>query len=567
MIMHVHLRLSAVSPATWARIGAVVVSGAILWAVFPPARMGTDGAWFALAPLLLVARHTEPRRAFWLGGLGGAVFWLLSLTWIWRLIANQGPWPLVILGYLALSAYCALYFALFTLASARVWQQVRRRENIGTRLLAVVLAEPLLWVGAEYLRGALLTGFPWNAVGVTQQGVLPVLQLASLGGVLAVSLAVLLVNGAVAGMCERAWGAVRTRTYGDALPGGRWRALETVAPMLLLMSAWMWGLERARQWDRQSRGEPRFQVAMVQPNAPSIFERDDENQVRTRRILLEQTSLAADTLPDLMVWPETALMSPVPVAPAALALASNGAVRARAPLLTGAVEVQLGPTLRHEDARFFNSAWLFTSGGLSAGRYRKQHLVPFGEFIPGDCVWPWLARFSPVGFSCTAGRESTVLYVVGRTRADGSSPGELAFSPLICFEDTVAGLARRAVKRGARLLVNLTNDAWFGGSCEPEQHLAQALFRCVETGVPMVRAANTGVTCAIDPLGRRSCLTSEGRRSDFAGFHSVSLAVPQTPFPTLYLRWGDWLLGRPAAALLLAVLFAPWAVAARRARR
>jgi len=545
------------------QILAVMVSGAILWSAFPPAVPGSDGAWFALAPLLLVVRHVTPRRAFWLGWLGGAVFWLLSLTWLWRLIWNNGPWPLVVFGHVALALYCGLYTGMFALAAAFIWRAVRCRETLSKRLAAAVVAEPLLWVGAEYLRCVLFSGFAWHAVGVSQQGSLALLQAAAWGGVYAVSAVVLLVNGAVAGLCERVWGSVRQRTTGEPLLGGRWRTLETLIPLLILACVWKTGFDRVQAYRHQTETEPVWQLAMVQPNAPSICERDDGSETRVCTTLIEQTTLAAATQPDLVVWPETALMGHLPHDPAAMALASNGAVMARAPLLTGTVEIQPGPPGHRDAYSYYNSAWLFTPGGAPCGRYRKQHLVPFGEYIPLDNIFPVLARLSPVGFSCTAGRESTVLHVVGRVRADGTSPGELAFSPLICFEDTVASLARRAVKAGARLLVNVTNDSWFGGSSEPEQHLAQAVFRSVECGVPMVRAANTGVTCAIDAIGRRAELQSDDRTSGFIGFHSVALTVPRLPLPTAYLHWGDWILARPAALALLAVL----ALAAIRARR
>lgn len=537
------------------------MSAGILWSVFPPAPMGSDGVWFGLAPLLLVARHASPRRAFWLGWLGGSVFWLLSLTWLWRLIENQGPWPLVVFGHVALALYCGLYTGLFALAAARLWRVVGREETLLKRLVAAVVGEPLLWVGAEYLRCVLLTGFAWNALGVTQQPsnifVLSIAQLASLGGVYAISALVVLVNGAVAGFCERIYGTMRSRTYGEPLLGGRLRALETFIPLMLLALAWKFGYDRVQRWDHRQASEPVWQLALVQPNAPSIFERDDASTDVARTTLLEQTTLAAASKPDLVVWPETALIGELPYDPVAMALASNGAVAARAPLLTGAVEIQPGPSGRRDDLRFYNAAWLFSPDGKPCGRYHKQHLVPFGEYVPLDCLFPVLARLSPVGFSCTAGRESTVLRIDGRPRENGTTPGTLAFSPLICFEDTVAELARRAVKAGARLLVNVTNDAWFGGSSEPEQHLAQALFRCIESGVPMVCAANTGVTCAIDPIGRSGVLTVAERTSGFAGFFTVPLAVPKDPLHTVWRRFGDWSLARPAAIVFFVFLAWP----------
>jgi len=543
----------------WLRIAAVAVSAVILWSAFPPAPLGNNGSWFALAPLLLVIRHTTPRRAFWLGWLGGSIFWLLSLTWLWRLIWNNGPWPLVVFGHVALAIYCALYTALFALAAAKVWQHVHRHENLVTRLLVLVLAEPLLWVGAEYLRCVLLTGFAWNSLGAAQFDSSRIIQVASIGGVYAVSLLVLLANSAIASMAERVYDTLRSRHSGEALIGGRWRGLETFLPLVLLLAAILWGQNRLLAWQRQSYDEPAWKVALVQPNAPCIFERDNDTEPAVRKSLLELTAAMSALSPDLVVWPETALIQSLPYDSFAVNLARDGARAAGAALLTGAVEYRPGTPPDCADRRFFNAAWLFGANGLTRGIYHKQHLVPFGEYIPGDQMIPALEKLSPVGFSCTAGKESTILRVSHRLRTEGQPTDELAFSPLICFEDAVASLARQAVRCGARLLVNITNDAWFNGSVEPEQHMVQAIFRCVENGVPMVRAANTGVSCVIDPVGRlQQVLQSKGRTSDFAGALSCTLHVPQQPLPTLYNRWGDWVLARPAALLLLAVLLCGW---------
>jgi apolipoprotein N-acyltransferase len=544
------------SPIFWLciQIGAVVASALLLWLVMPPALLGSDGAWFALTPLLLVLRHVAPRRAFWLGWLSGGIFWLLSLSWLWRLIQNNGPWPLVVLGHLGLAAYCALYTALFAIAVAWVWQQVHRQEHLATRLLAAAVAEPLLWVGAEFLRGTLLTGFPWNPLGASQYDSPRVIQVAALGGVAAVSLVVMLGNSAAASMAERIYDTVRNRTYGDKLIGGRLRGVETFLPLSVLIGAILWGQMRVVDWLRRSRTEPAWLVALVQPNAPCIFERDDASKLVVRDTLLRLTTEVAVTGPDLVVWPETALIESLPYDDFAVQLSRDGARAAGAPLLTGVVEYHPGRPPHDEGRQFFNAAWLFDTNGVAVGRYHKQHLVPFGEYIPGDQIVPLLQKLSPVGFSCQPGRESTILRIAQRPRGEEPATATLAFSPLICFEDTVASLARRAVRGGAQMLVNLTNDAWFNGSVEPEQHLVQAVFRCVENGVPMVRAANTGVSGLINPVGLRQVLSSHGQTSNFSGVMPCVVTVCRQPIPTRYTRWGDWTLGRPAAALLVLVL-------------
>jgi apolipoprotein N-acyltransferase len=534
-------------------LAAALVSGAMLWTAFPPLDR-SDSAWFALVPLILLVRHAKPRAAFGWAWLAGMAFWLPSLTWLWQLIGNGGPWALVVLGHGALAAYCALYFGLYGLAAATLWQVVVRHAWRGWRLLAVVVAEPVLWAGSEYLRGTLLSGFPWNALAVSQAGNAALIQPAAWGGVALVSALLFGVSAGVASMMERVAQPLFDRG-GERPRFDPWRSAEGILPLLILAACWMGGLERVRARTRSQAAQDEWRVVLVQPDTPSIFEITDEVVLEQRRILLDLTTYAAAACPDLVIWPETAVQGVMPWHADVMALASNAAHAAGAPLLTGTVEAEsIERAGQKPGARFYNAAWLFDTNGTANGRYRKQHLVPFGEFVPGDRWLPILERLSPVGFSCTPGRESTVLRVRGR---GGRTSGALAFSPLICFEDVFAGLSRRAVRRGARLLVNITNDAWFDGSSESEQHLRQSIFRTVENGVPMVRAANTGVSCLIDASGRVSRF--DAGPGGATGFMPASVRIPPTPqSATLYNRLGDWVLGIPAAICVLGLAMAGW---------
>jgi apolipoprotein N-acyltransferase len=284
----------------------------------------------------------------------------------------------------------------------------------------------------------------------------------------------------------------------------------------------------------------------------------NEASVRTQQeLLVSQTRLAGAGKPDLTVWPETAVLGSVPHEPQTMRVIREGAAAAGGPLLTGALEVERteASAAAPEGLRFYNAAWLFSAGGEVLGRYRKQHLVPFGEYIPLDKCIPALQRLAPTGVSCTPGEGPGVLHLA-------KGPGRsVALGPLICFEDTVPALSRRAVAAGARLLVLMTNDAWFNGSVEPLQHLHQSVFRAVENGVPLVRSANSGVSCAVDPAGRVRRLESGGAVADFPGFMVTPVAVPEQPLPAPYTRWGDWALARPGLLLAAALL-----AAARRRR-
>ena len=268
--------------------------------------------------------------------------------------------------------------------------------------------------------------------------------------------------------------------------------------------------------------------------------------------LLANAQVAGAVAPDLCIWPETALPGAGPLDADTRQLASNATALAGSPLLAGGLEIEPGPGREWRvGARYFNAAFLFDARGRAVATYRKQHLVPFGEFIPLDQRFPWLARLSPIGYSCTAGTNSSVMTIRPRA-ADGRAL--LRTAPLICFEDTLPYLARRAARDGATLLANLTNDAWFDGSSEAEQHLAQAVFRCVETGLPMVRSSNRGVTCAILPNGRVVQRLGRGDGAGAPGILFTASGIPPLPRPTPFVRHGHLLFALPGAALLLTIL-------------
>lgn len=538
--------------ATIFRLAGAILTGVLYTAALPPFDQQECG-WFALVPLILIARHSTPRAAAAWCGLAGLFFWVPALTWLWQLIGNGGPLALVLLGQTLLAAWCAAFFALFGWAAARVWQRVRRGGTTG-RLAAVWLGEPLLWVAVEYLRGVLLSGFPWDFIGTTLATSPALIQIASIGGALSVSALVVVGNAAIASLIERtAEPLLRTLTNVPAPARMRRslaQSLETFVPMLLILAVWFWGVRRLQDNPVRVSADD-WRVVLVQPDTPSIFSITEEVVLAQRQVLAQQTSLAAAVAPDLVVWPETAVNGTVPIDPAVMRLAADAVAAAGAPLLTGAVEVEwIG---RPGDAKsrltYYNAAWLFADNGLPSGRYRKQHLVPFGEFIPGDTWIPALARLAPTGVSCTPGRESTVLRI---TRRD-QRPGSLAFSPLICFEDLFSHLGRRAVRRGADLLLNISNDAWFEGSIEPERHMRQALFRAVENGVPLLRCGNTGITCAVDPFGRVSRLDAGVMPNrGLMGFLPVRIS-PAANSATVYTRLGDTpLVGVALLALLIA---------------
>ena len=523
--------------------------GFLLWAAFPPMGEGAD-CLFALAPLLWLSRREQPGLAAKRWFQNGLFFWVATLAWMPAIVKNGGPWPLVVLGWGALAAYCAGYFALFGWAAAKYWQWARGTRTaahggLSLRLLGVLAVEPILWCGLELVRSRLFGGFAWN-----QLGVVPVNfgfgAPAALGGVYLCSAVVVLVNGSLAGIAERVWKPERSgfpclRKFGS---------LETLAAFALVFGVYAAAKMEASGREVRDAGGASLKVALVQRNFPCVFKAQEDDPFAVYSNLLQNVALLK---PDLVVLAESALCEFGP-------LDQQGAARFAAFVRGQTGAVLLAGGTRYEDGKTYNSAALYgglrgdggrqtaDSGGegrRAEGRddlqvYDKVHLVPFGEFIPGDKWFPALQRLAPVG-SCTPGEPRLL------TLSPPPSPLTSHLSPLplgvaICFEDTDSALMRRAAAAGAKALVFITNDSWFSQSDEALAHAWQATARAIETGLPVVRVGNSGVSGTITPQGRATWLLDAAGRPlvDRRGtlFDRIPIAA-DAPCPTFYVRWGD----------------------------
>lgn len=518
------------------RFVPAVLTALLLWAAFPP--MGeTCALAFALAPILVVTRLCAPRRGAACWFVAGFLFWFGTLSWMPAISKNNGPLPLVILGWMGLAALCAGYFALFGWLSGRAWQTLGTRGKVG-KIVCLVLAEPVLWAGTEWLRGWLFTGFAWNFLG-TAVGQIPSLATpARLGGVYLVSACVVLVNGVFATLGCRLLAQMRPAEMEPRLAawelvrGNRlFRTLETALPLGLVLLVFL----SAGRVDAPATRPVR--VALVQRNAPCVFSRR-ENRVDPYEVFGHLLATAAVARPDLVVWAESAM--------AEFGRLDGGAARRAARHFaeqTGGASLLAGgdwwweaETPRGPERRVANAAGLYTCAETNVDLqvYCKQHLVPFGEYIPFDKWIPALQKLSPIGVSCWPG-EARVLSLPLR---DG---GAAKLAPLICYEDTDPVLARRAARLGAQVLVLITNDSWFSHSNEAVQHAGQAVLRAVETGLPVIRVGNSGVTGVISPSGRARWLEDGDGRVlvDAQGTMVDTVSVPVAPVLTPYARLGD----------------------------
>lgn len=500
---------------------AWLVPALLMWAAFPPLGEKFD-IIFALAPLLWAARRPDRRKAVRILFFNGLAFWLATLSWMPAIVKNGGPWPLVALGWFALAAYCAAYFAAFGFLSCETWRWARRGAY-WRRLFAILVAEPVLWAGLELVRSRFGGGFSWNQAGV------PIVnagfsRLASFGGVYLVSAATVLIAGTLASAADRIADSMRKI---PAVSVPRWlRSLETLLPMAVVFA-----LHCIPSPSPVAKADSAVTVALVQRNFPCAFASGDREDPATayRRLFAAVSALK----PDLVVLPESAMGEFGAVDSPRAAAFARAALSA-----TGADAILAGGSRRDAEKREYNSAALYTPGGLAAV-YDKVHLVPFGEFIPLDKVFTALQRLAPVG-SCSPGELKTL------------EMGGLKLGVAICYEDTDSAQARRLAADGAQMLVFITNDSWFSHSEETVQHAWQARARAVETGLPVVRCANSGVTGVISQAGTAEWLVDANGKAlvDSQGTFASRVMPSDGVTTTPYVALGDL----PLALAFLAVL-------------
>ena len=423
--------------------------------------------------------------------------------------------------------FVLLVLPLFSVAACTLARLCLWHGNFG-RIAALAALLTL----ADWIRGHIFTGFPWNLWGNALGGALPWAQSASVLGVYGLCLAVLL-TALIPAMLLRGDDA-------PSRPGLRLWA----APMLLLLLAgvaWLWGAQRMQVQEEATESPA---IRLVQPNFDQREKQRRDRRNEMADILLRLSFFPDEenrSAPDLIIWPEVALLAHLEEETVLRAhIAALMPTGAR--LLTGSLrrEMQGGIWQR------YNSLLVFNSRDELEAVYDKRHLVPFGEYIP------YRQRIDTIARALGMGLEIRALAALGFTAGTKTrllSLGELPdVGALICYEVIFSGSILPEEGR-PQWLVNISNDAWFGNSIGPWQHLDQARLRAIEEGLPLLRATNTGISAVIDSRGRITAMLAPNRR----GILDVRLPPPAPP--TLFSRWGD------APALLLAgilILLAGW---------
>lgn len=543
-------------------LAPAIVSGVLLHLAFPGTNLEVF-AWIWLIPLLstlwpLNADTPPLRRPFFTGYLAGLAFFIPDVSWVRhssRVIhgavdnqwAGWGPELLGIGAVVGLSGILSVYFGLWT------WFVARHASPRPTHLshstptastlesLRCATLAAAAWVATEWLRGWVFTGFGWNGIGVALHRNTALIQIADLIGVAGLSFLPIFIA------CVAWTNLIRLTRHWRGTSNIRTR-LDFTFAMILLIGVALYGILRIHDHDTSTAPSLTVRTLLVQPNVPQavrwagndihlLYQRLDE---RTRLYAEARNDLPSPI--DLVVWPENAM-------PVVLDLNEDTndfhqsfitAVLGEShfSLLTGV------GTRATEPEQFHNSAVLFNGSFDNQQRAHKQHLVPFGEYLPFRDQLPFmhalLGDILPGDFRPGISTDPLTAKI-GKATPESEEKQTVDLIPLICFEDTVGRVARKFVRPTPQILANITNDGWFLQSHETQIHLNNARFRAIELRRPMLRAANTGVTCFIDPLGRiTSQLTDPTTASTFIeGCLPANLTVPLKGELTFYARYGD----------------------------
>jgi apolipoprotein N-acyltransferase len=472
-----------------------ILSGILIFLAFPPFKFAVI-AWVCLVPLLFVVRRSTRGGSFWYSYLTGAVFFGGLMYWLLN-VSIPGTIILILL--------LSVFFGLFGVVA-----------NMIFKYSAEILILPFIWAVLEYIRSYLFTGFPWGLLAYSQYENINLMQVADITGSYGISFLIVMFNVALFAYLVR---MERKTSY------------MMVALFFMLMST-MYGLYRLDNMNVW--GSPL--VSVVQGNIPQKLKWEARH---AKTIIDEYSALTREAKkdkPDLIVWPETAYPYVV----------GGGAEAKEISTLSEEVDVPiLAGVVYEKDYNFFNSAVLFPAKGKPAVKYDKLHLVPFGEYVPLGDKLSFLREYidKPIG-DFKRGDKYT-LFPLRSTLSTSTMKGTISrqtsffrFGVLICFEDIFPELARNFVLEGANLLFNITNDAWFGRTAAPEQHLQASVFRAVENRVPVIRAANTGVSCFVDSTGKiLSRVETDGKDIFVSGYATDRVRVLN--LRSFYTKYGD----------------------------
>ena len=483
-----------------------IISGIFLTMGFPVVGV-SYAAWGALTFLLFAIRDVSVRDSFLLGILTGMVHFATLLYWLIGTMNIYGYLPLwlSVLLFILLVFYLSLYVAVFA--------GIVRFFCFGSFFSLFLI--PVFWVCLEYVRSIAFTGFSWGLIGYTQYAHLNLIQISDIFGVYGVSFIIALANAVIF------FGLLYFKK--EKWQGRHINGRQTAVSFLMLVSVFGlvmgYGNARLKSVKTMMAASEKLNVAVIQGNIEQSAKWDLKFRVDTIEKYIRLSEQANKAHPDLIVWPETATPFYFKYNIALTKIVLQGIRAMGTHFVVGSPTVEFMAPQDH----YYNSAYLVSPDGDILARNDKVHLVPFGEYVPFKKWLPFINHLVAQVGEFKAGKKGDTLKW---------APTDIGM--LICYEVIFPELARESVANNAGILVNITNDAWFGKTSAPYQHFSMAVFRAVENRRSLVRAANTGISGFIDPAGR--ILKKSALFEDAAIACSVPVIKKQT---TIYTRHGN----------------------------
>jgi apolipoprotein N-acyltransferase len=487
------------------KILLALLSALLLTLSFPGFDLGFL-AWIAMVPLLMALRNTSIKSTLILSLISGTSFFMGVFSWI------NSVKGVTLLHYSILGLYLGLYFPLFGLFFHFISRKTR---------LPLVITAPPLWVAVEYLRSnAGFAALPMGFLGHTQHQNLPLIQMASFTGAYGISFLIVLASAAIADLIVF-W--IEKRKCEEPVGLARSPVLRGAVVLAMILIVWILGYASLPS---PLSGKP-LSMAVVQGNIPQEikWKREYREQIISKYEALSEE--ASRSHPQIIVWPEASTPGFILTDRSLLERMVSMVRRMDTYLLAGSSEYpKFGK--RMVKLKSGNTALFFSPEGKILGQYSKIYLVPFGEYVPCEGIIRWPEFIVPKGMNSDVAGTERILFEIDGTK----------FGTLICSEILYPELSRCMVKQGARFLVNISNEAWFGKGALPYQALSIAVFRAVENRVNLVRSTNIGISCFIDPYGRVLARLANGGEDLFIE-GTLIRKIFLSPPGTFYTRYGD----------------------------
>ena len=482
-----------------------VLSGLLLTGAFP--KIGWDWLiWFALLPLLYVLKDLSPRPALRMGFITGLTHFLTLLYWLVPVMRTYGFLP----AYLSIVILClfaavlAVFIALFSAALTAY----------GKTPVRCLLMVPIGWVALEYLRSFIFSGFPWELLGYSQFNRLQLIQISDIFGVYGLSGLIALTNGTFL-LCllkftKRRW---QQTNISNRLAMGSIIILTAAFALNLVYGHW-----RLNIINKRIAASPKARVAVIQGNIDQAIKWNPAFQIDTVKKYNRLSASIIEQHPDLIVWPEAATPFYFLVSIKPSELVFEGIHQTGKDYLIGSPSF----VRNNKTDRYFNSAYLISPKTKTMGKYDKTHLVPYGEYVPFKKWLPFLGKIVAQVGDFDAGKIGNTLQWKDQH-----------LGVQICYEIIFPNLSRAMANNNASLLINITNDAWFGKTSGPYQHFSMTVLRAVENRRSLARAANTGISGFVDPVGNILAATPLMEEA------ALTRSLPLLKEKSIYTRMGD----------------------------